>query len=416
MKTNHRLLSKQQQIQKMISLPNISLSAEEADQFIDYIVDESVLKNNARVVKMQKETKNIRALGIGTARFLKPAATFGSTDYLKTLAENKIALTSQKVRGCVAIFDDDLEDNIEGDVFADHVMRMVASKIANELDESFWISDKHSIGSFSADDIRSLWDGWRYRIRHSQVTTDTYYNTVTGRATLMTAKLETDWAVGTAYVAGDVRKPTSTHLNGFCYMCDTAGTSHASVEPTWPTILGTTVTDGTVVWRCHAYTTSLAGGIAVQNTSAPYNWEFKYGKMLKKLPSKYKQAGLANLRFFQSDQVVQDYIDALAARSTILGDKAILGQGDLSYGQVPLVPAPLMPTTMTAAGVYTGGSYADTLLTPKDNLIVGIQRDIKIESQRVAADEATYWFYSMRADVAIENVEACVLMEKLTIS
>jgi hypothetical protein len=292
---------------------------------------------------------------------------------------------------------------------------MVASKIANELDQAFWISDKHSIGGFGSDDIRSLWDGWRYRIRYSQKTTDTYYNAVTGRATLMTAKLESDWVAATAYVAGNVRKPTSTKLNGFCYMCDTAGTT-AATEPTWPTTLGGTVTDGSVVWRCHAYTTSAAfvGRVAQQSSSAPYNWEFKFGQMLKKLPSKYKQAGLANLRFFQSDQVVQDYIDALAARSTILGDKAILGDGPMTYGQVPLVPAPLMSTTMTSGGVYTGGAYADSLLTPKDNLIVGIQRDIKIESQRVAADEATYWFYSMRADVAVENVEACVLMENIT--
>jgi len=73
-----------------------------------------------------------------------------------------------------------------------------------------------------------------------------------------------------------------------------------------------------------------------------------------------------------------------------------------------------MPNTMSAAGVLGSGVYSDTLLTPKGNLILGIQRSMKIESQRVAADEATYWFYSMRADNAIENVNACVLLEKLT--
>jgi hypothetical protein len=413
MKTNAQLMSKTEQIQKMVSLPAVSLAAEEADRFIDYVVDESILKNNARIVKMQKETKNIRALGVGTSRFLKPASTFASSDYLKTLAENKIALTTKKVRGCVAIFDDDLEDNIEGDAFAVHVMKMVAAKIANELDESFWISDTASFNGFGADDIRSLWDGWRYRIRNSQVAADSYYNTVSGAATLMTGKTETVWAVSTADVVGDIRRPITA--TGFVYICTTAGTT-ADAEPTWPTTLGESVTSGTSVWRCHAYTPVLAGGIAAQNSSAPYNWGFKYGKMLKVLPSKYKQAGLANLRFFNNDQLTQDYIDALAARSTVLGDQAILGKAGLSYGQVPIVSAPLMPTTMTAAGVYTGGNYADSLLTPKDNLIVGIQRDIKIESQRVAADEATYWFYSMRADVAIENVNACVFCEKITIA
>lgn len=412
MRTNKQMLSKKEQIQKMVSLPTIVLEAEEADRFIDYIVDESVLKNSARIVKMQKQTKNIRALGLGTNRFLYPGSTFTSSNYLKTLTDQKIALVSKKLRGCVVIYDDDLEDNIEADAFADHVMRMVAGRIANELEEIFWIGDTASVGGFASTDARSLFDGWRYRIKYSQASTgylSGHYNTVSGRATLMTAKDITNYTTG-AKTQGTLVEPTTA--NGFVYICSVAGT--ATGEPTWPTTLGTTVTDGGVTWRCHAYDCSLAGKIAEQNSSQPYNWEFKYGNMLKKLPSKYKKVGLANLRFFSSDQISQDYIDALSARATILGDKAILGQGPLQYGQVPIVPCPLMPMTMSEAGVLGGGTYGDCLLTPKGNLIIGIQRELKIESQRVAADEATYWFYSMRADNAIENVNACVLLEHLT--
>ena len=414
MKTNAQMLSKRQQIEKMISLPTIVLEAEEADRFIDYIIDESVMKNSARVIKMTKETKNIRALGLGSSRFLYPGDTFSSSDYLKQLTDQKIALVSKKLRGCVVIYDDDLEDNIERDAFAEHIMRMVAARIANELDEIFWIGDTASVAGFSSTDARSKFDGWRYRIKYSQVESgylSGHYNTVSGRATLMTALAETTYVVGTtARSQGDIRHPITP--NGFVYICTVAGTQDSS-EPTWPTTLGTTVVDDTVTWRCHAYDTTLAGKIAEQNASQPYNWEFKYGNMMKKLPSKYKKAGLANLRFFQSDQLVQDYIDALSARATILGDKAILGQGPLAYGQAPIVPCPNMPVTMSAAGVLGAGVYGDTLLTPKDNLIIGIQRQLKIESQRMAADEATYWFYSMRVDNAIENVNACVLMEKL---
>lgn len=414
MKTNKQMLSKSEQIQeltKMVSLPAIVLEAEEADRFIDYIVDESVLKNNARVIKMKKETKNVRALGLGDSRFLKPGSTFNSSDYVKTLTTQKIPLVSKKMRGAVAIFDDDLEDNIEADAFADHIMRMVTGKIGNELEEIFWIGDTGSLGGFAADDTRSLFDGWRYRIRQSQAASgylSGYYNTVSGRATLLTALNETGYTTGVK-TQGMIVEPTTP--NGRVYICSVAGT--ATGEPTWPTALGATVVDGNVTWRCHAYDTTLHGLIAQQKASAPYNWEFKYGNMLKKLPSKYKKVGMANLRFFQSDQLVQDYVNALSARATILGDQAIIGGGQSVYGQVPIVACPLMPVTMSASGVQGGGAYGDTLLTPKGNLIVGIQRNIKIESQRVAADEATYWFYSMRGDCAIENVNACVLMEKL---
>jgi hypothetical protein len=42
---------------------------------------------------------------------------------------------------------------------------------------------------------------------------------------------------------------------GIVYEAVVAGTSHAATQPTWPTTLGTTITDGTVTWRAeHAAT------------------------------------------------------------------------------------------------------------------------------------------------------------------
>lgn len=41
--------------------------------------------------------------------------------------------------------------------------------------------------------------------------------------------------------------------NGRSYKCIIAGITHASVEPTWPTSINGTVTDGTVTWRENTY-------------------------------------------------------------------------------------------------------------------------------------------------------------------
>ncbi len=69
--------------------------------------------------------------------------------------------------------------------------------------------------------------------------------------TLTPTDILPEWTVATAYVVGDKVQPVSG--NGFVYKCTVAGTSHASVEPTWPvTTLGTTVTDGTCTWSLNS--------------------------------------------------------------------------------------------------------------------------------------------------------------------
>jgi hypothetical protein len=55
------------------------------------------------------------------------------------------------------------------------------------------------------------------------------------------------WEDTTVYGVG--QKVVPTELNGYVYEVTVAGTSHATTEPTWPTVIGNTVTDGTVTWR-----------------------------------------------------------------------------------------------------------------------------------------------------------------------
>lgn len=55
------------------------------------------------------------------------------------------------------------------------------------------------------------------------------------------------WSALTAFSVGDIRRATTTQGSGLWFRCTTAGTSGAS-EPTWPTLVGGTANDGTVVW------------------------------------------------------------------------------------------------------------------------------------------------------------------------
>jgi hypothetical protein len=64
------------------------------------------------------------------------------------------------------------------------------------------------------------------------------------------------WAPSTSYSAGYIIRPTTG--NGHVYLAQNTGVSGAT-QPTWPTIVGQTVSDGTMVWNtCGSYVTALA--------------------------------------------------------------------------------------------------------------------------------------------------------------
>jgi len=73
-----------------------------------------------------------------------------------------------------------------------------------------------------------------------------YISVATGNFTAETTWGNT-WAAGTAYALGAMVVPTV--LTNFAYKCVVAGTSD-TVEPTWPTVEGDTVVDGTATWEC----------------------------------------------------------------------------------------------------------------------------------------------------------------------
>jgi hypothetical protein len=79
--------------------------------------------------------------------------------------------------------------------------------------------------------------------------TDAYFINTSDVITQVTTTYSA-WAATTAYVLTNRRRPTV--VNNLYYEVTTAGTSAAS-EPTWPTTINTTVTDGTVVWTCKGY-------------------------------------------------------------------------------------------------------------------------------------------------------------------
>lgn len=357
----------------LISMAEIQLQAKEAEQFIEYAWDESTLKNYARKVIMDRPQEEIRGIGFGEGRFFVPANEFNESKYKKQWAHNRIRLQTVELLGAFPIYDKDVEDlkHLENEAsFKNKLMSMVAKKMANELEEIGYIGDTHGLNDFCPDDARVTVDGWRYIINHSAAN-QPYYNNVTG----------------------------SSHIKEAC-VCQS----------------GASCPSGQDAPGAHFH---FPGMIVETDPQPPYHMEVKYHKALKNMPHRYKaNNGLASMAFLNSDLVTQDYLGALSNRGTALGDAIFTGKVPPAYGKVPIIDVPLMPTNLgqDADGTYGllgGGEYTDVMLTPKDNLLIGIQRDIRIEPWRYPPDRATYFFYSIRVAYGIENVDAIVFIRCL---
>lgn len=85
-------------------------------------------------------------------------------------------------------------------------------------------------------------------LRVARSVTDILLNALSALYTNSDAKLRnTAWQASHLYALDDIREPVTE--NGYRYRVSVKGTSAGS-EPTWPTTIGATVTDGGVTWEC----------------------------------------------------------------------------------------------------------------------------------------------------------------------
>lgn len=110
------------------------LNAEQANRFIDFVVDRSVLMQNSRVVRMRTPTLDIDKVSVGT-RLMAKATEATNDGSNAALTFSKVSLTSVKLRLDWEISTEALEDNIEGAGLEDHIAQMMARQTATDLDD-----------------------------------------------------------------------------------------------------------------------------------------------------------------------------------------------------------------------------------------------------------------------------------------
>lgn len=402
---------------------DIAFTAVEADRFLDYIVDESRFKENIPVIRMDRKEKNLRGLEFAAgAVVLHPHKLFtgGTTMVASTdLSYGKRTLTTQKVRGCVPVYDDDLEDNIEGDAFADHLMRMIAAKIANELEDSLLMSAPAPDEDTQLD-LRDVWAGLYYSLL-----TDTWFNKVgAGTAHILTATTDRFisswndttklWEFKFAEMLKAMPNKYKRNLSELRFMLAPAmAEDYVNVLASRGTILGdkAILTEGPTIYKAVklAEFPLLPTDLGVPASGV-------HGESTVDVNSAAGQKVLSvaapTAAFTAGDKVLVGAYD-----SKLLAYKAEVCEIDTIQADVSLTMVENLANTHLAADaepveeVTADGSFC--VLTRYGNVVLGIQRLLKMESERDAANERTLFYFSLRADFAVQNIDEVVMYDHL---
>lgn len=143
------------------------LNPEQANTFIDMIQEQPTILNQARIERMAAPQKKINRMGFGS-RIMRAApqgaspfaADDGTNDRYLAAADrsapttSQITLSTKEVMAEIHLPYEVLEDNVEGMSIEDHIMRQIAERAAEDLEE--WALSADTV---SADAYLALNDG-----------------------------------------------------------------------------------------------------------------------------------------------------------------------------------------------------------------------------------------------------------------
>lgn len=117
-----------------------------------------------------------------------------------------------------------------------------------------------------------------------------------------------------------------------------------------------------------------------------------FNEMKKAIPTPYRR-NLTAMRYYVHPDVESDYRLRVAARGTDLGDAVLTGSAPLPVLGSRMVGAAMLPTSKL-------------LFTNPQNIIFGIQRNIRIEQGRDIRSREVIIVLTARVDVQIEETDA----------
>jgi hypothetical protein len=120
------------------------LYPDQANRFLDYMWDATILAKAARTIRMRSNTTEIDRVSVGQ-RLMTVAAEENPRDYVNAAGDqfttagatfSKISLTTRKLRLDWELSAEALEDNLEGPDLEDHIARLMATQAGNDIEDT----------------------------------------------------------------------------------------------------------------------------------------------------------------------------------------------------------------------------------------------------------------------------------------
>jgi hypothetical protein len=134
------------------------LSPEQANRFIDYVWDATVLANDGRRVTMRANTMEIEKVNVGERVIRAAAQALGEYENAGATF-TKVELTTKKIRLDWEVATESLEDNIEGGALEDHLVRLMTNAFGNDIE------DLAINGDGSEDPFLGIWEGFVHQVK-----------------------------------------------------------------------------------------------------------------------------------------------------------------------------------------------------------------------------------------------------------
>jgi hypothetical protein len=138
--------------------------------------------------------------------------------------------------------------------------------------------------------------------------------------------------------------------------------------------------------------------------------------MYKALPDRYKR-NHRDLRYYFAPGSVQDWHDTFADRGGAASDDALLSGAVPPYMGVPVVSVANVPTDQEGVmGYESGPDLTYGFLTPRQNLVFGIHRDVRIDKDKDILRGVNIYTITTRVAVELEEPDALVLAVNVSLA